>query len=58
MTHDGVLHRSLATPVSAGRRAGQRARRLPDPGRAPAAYYRWRKPVLRWGLDALRQRER
>ena len=58
MTHDDVLHRfrlrlfALAEELSNVRAACRIM------GVHPSTYYRWRKPVQRWGLDALRPRER
>ena len=58
MTDDDVLYRfrlrlfALADEVGNVRAASRIL------GVDPSTYYRWRKPVLRWGLDALRPRER
>ena len=58
MTHDDVLQPVSATAVRAGRRVGQSPGVPPDPAVPPSTYYRWRKPVLRWGQDARLPRER
>jgi hypothetical protein len=58
MSEDDVLFGYPAALVHAGRRAGQRLGGVSADGRQPPDYYRLKKQVDRWGLEALRVRER
>ena len=58
MTHDDVLHRFRLRLFALAEELGNVRAACRMMGVHPSTYYRWRKPVQRWGLDALRPRER
>ena len=58
MTHDDVLHRFRVRLFGLADELGNVRAACRILGVHHSTYYRWRRPVLRWGLDALRPRER
>ena len=58
MTQDDVLHRFRLCVFALAEELGNVRAACRIMGVFPSTYYRWRKPVQRWGLDALRPRER
>ncbi len=58
MTHDGVLHRFRLRLSALADELGNVRAACRMLGVHPSTYYSWRRPVQRWGLDALRPRER
>ena len=58
MTHDDVLYRFRLRLFALSHELGNVRAACRLLGIHPSTYYRWRKPVLGWDLDALRPRER
>ena len=58
MPHDDVLYRYRLRLFALADELGNVRATCRILGVPPSTYYRWRKPVRRWGLDALRPRER
>ena len=58
MKHDDVLHHFRVRLFALADELGNVRAACRMLGVHPSTYDRWRKPMLRWGLDALRPRER
>ena len=58
MTHDDVRHHFRVRLFALADELGNVRAACRMLGVHPSTYDRWRKPMLRWGLDALRPRER
>ncbi len=58
MTHDDVLHRFRLRLLALAEELGNVRAACRIMGVRPSTYYRWRKPVQRWVLDALHPHER
>ena len=58
MTHDDVLHHFRVRLFALADELGNVRAACWMLGVHPSTYDRWRKPMLRWGLDALRPPER
>ena len=58
MTHDAVLHRFRLRLFALADELGNVRAACRMLGVHPSTYHRWRRPVQRWGLDALRPRAR
>ncbi len=58
MTHDDLLHQFRVQLFALAGELGNVGAACRIFGVHPSTYYRWRQPVLRWGLEALRPRER
>lgn len=58
MTLDDVIHRQRVRLFALARELGNVREACRIMGVHPSTYYRWRKEVLTWGLEALRPRER
>ncbi len=58
MSHDDVLHRFRLRLFALARELGSVRAACRQMGVHHSTYYRWRRQVLAWGLEALRPRER
>jgi len=58
LTLDDVIHRHRVRLFALARELGNVRQACRVMGVHPSTYYRWRREVLAWGLEALRPRER
>ena len=58
MALDDVIHRQRVRLFALARELGNVRQACRIMGVHPSTYYRWRKEVLTWGLEALRPHER